>query len=225
MAAAAPGRDREQTSHGPAGARWRVQITGQKRRISRMAVGMVVGLVLCTWLPCVAAACALDSTPSLIANGVQATTTKEIPTRTSLWAPFTIVPAFATGAPILFTELRADLARSLPPSTLAAPYRWAFGDGSMALGHVVSHHYARPGRFRLVVYGFYNGSTQETHGWFLFDSALLRIVPRGSVQKGSLGSPVLPVVALTGALGCTSALVAVATRSLWKRRRPSSPPA
>jgi hypothetical protein len=146
-------------------------------------VGIVLALVLYAWLPRAATACALDSTPSLSANGILATTTKEIPTRTSLWAPFTIVPVFASGAPILFTELRVDLARSLPPFTLAAPYRWAFGDGTTALGHAVRHRYARPGRFRLVVYGFYNGSTQETHGWFPFDSVLLRIVRRDPVQR------------------------------------------
>jgi hypothetical protein len=139
-------------------------------------------LLLVPCRPGGAAACALDNIPSLEANGVHAKPTTEVPTSVDGWAPFTVPVAFARGTSIRFSERRADLARSLPPATLAAPYRWAFGDGFTALGHEATHQYARAGRFRLVVYGYYDGPTRETRGWFLFDSALVTVV---SASPGS----------------------------------------
>jgi hypothetical protein len=190
------------------------------RLASRIVGALVLALIL---LPGVARACALDNRASLFANGIQATFTTGAATSTGLWAPFTIAPALARGVPVRFTELRADLARSLPPSTLNAPYRWAFGDGTTALGHAVSHRYARPGLYQLVVYGFYDGATKETRGWFLFDSALLRIVPRGQARQagpGSSGQSAFVSSGLPWAFGVAAGgiLLAVWTRPLRRGR-------
>jgi len=86
-------------------------------------------------------------------------------------------------APVTLGESRADLLRSLDAATVAAPYRWTFGDGTTALGHVVTHRYTRPGLYLVGVAGF-NGQTRQ---WFPFDKALLRVVPPGQVIQSNLG--------------------------------------
>lgn len=75
------------------------------------------------------------------------------------------------------------MARSLAPAVLAAPYRWHFGDGTTALGHSVTHRYARAGVYRLTVAGYDRASAR----WFQFDAALLTIVPPGQVWQANLG--------------------------------------
>lgn len=142
-----------------------------------------IALVVLALMPGVASACQIDNKASLFVGGVQAILNTAAPTNTALWAPFTIEKAFASGAAVSMHELRSDLAKTLSPGTLAAPYRWAFGDGGAALGHVVSHRYDHPGQYRLVVSG-YNAATRS---WFAFDQAVLRIVPPGQVLQANLG--------------------------------------
>src|SRR5579863_8843991 len=95
-----------------------------RRRLRAIAVcGAVVAALL--WLPGIASACAIDNTASLYAGGVQATLNNSTPPTTGgVWASFTIGKAFASGAPVSFTESRQELARSLSAATIAAPYRW-----------------------------------------------------------------------------------------------------
>jgi hypothetical protein len=129
--------------------------------------------------------------------------------------------AFASGAPMQFAELHSDLVRSLPPATLAAPFRWAFGDGATALGHVAMHRYAHPGLYRLTVYGF----VPRTHSWFPFDNVLVRIVPPDQVLQANLGYYVLRAldVVMSGVMWLIDAalilLVLIALRSRLRARR------
>jgi hypothetical protein len=141
-----------------------------------------VALVLMV-APGVAGACVLDNTASLWANGVRAGLTTAAPTDLVHWSPFTVGKAFAANTPVQLSEKQSDLARSLTPATLAAPYRWAFGDGSTALGHTSTHRYAHPGTYRIVV----SGQGKGAQGWFTFDSVLVRIVPPDQVFQANLG--------------------------------------
>ena len=171
--------------------------------------------------PGVAAACVIDNTASLSANGVRATPTTSTPSGTGLWAQFSVGQAFAGGAPVQFTELRSDLMRSLAPATLAAPFRWAFGDGAAALGHTARHRYAHPGLYRLTVYGF----SRRTHSWFPFDNVLVRIVPPDQVFQANLGYYALRAldVVMSGVMWLIDAvlilLVLIALRSRLRTRR------
>ncbi len=144
------------------------------------ALLLLLGIIL---TPRPAVACAIDNVASVYANGARATLTTTGASRGALWAPFTFGQAIATAAPVTLGESRADLLRSLDAATVAAPYRWTFGDGTTALGHVVTHRYTRPGLYVVGVAGF-NGQTRR---WFPFDKALLRVVPPGQVLQSNLG--------------------------------------
>ena len=133
--------------------------------------------------PVSAQACMLNNSASLYADGVQASPTASNASGSGPWAPFSIGKAFATTDAVRLSEARSDLARSLTTATLAAPFRWVFGDGTTALGHVATHRYARPGVYHLMVYGL----DTPTQHWFEFDSALLRIVPPDQVIQSNLG--------------------------------------
>ncbi len=148
-------------------------------------IGAILFLTIVTLAarPGAARACAIDSTASLFADGVRATLTTAAPSDVSHWAAFSFPQAFAAGRPLQFDESRAELAHTLPPAMLDGPYRWTFGDGAATLGHVVTHRYARPGAYRLVVSGFDRGA----HRWFQFDNALLRIVSPAQVLQANLG--------------------------------------
>ena len=113
-----------------------------KKRRRRALAGWLLGALLVTLAPVSASACVIDNTASLSANGVRANPTTDVSIGAALWAPFTFTKVFAVDDSIHLTESHADLARSLPPSMLAAPYKWDFGDGTSALGHSVLHHYA-----------------------------------------------------------------------------------
>src|SRR5436305_390516 len=91
-----------------------------------IASSVLVALLLALALEPGAAACVIDNTASLSANGVRATPTTAAPSGPGPWAQFTVGKAFASGAPVQFAELHSDLVRSLAPATLAAPFRWAF---------------------------------------------------------------------------------------------------
>src|SRR5438105_1298070 len=127
-----------------------------KRPRRLITTSRILGALLLAFAlePGVAAACVIDNTASLSANGVRATPTTAAPSNAGPWAQFTVGKAFASRAPVRFAELHSDLVRSLPPATLAAPFRWAFGDGATMQGHAATHRYAHPGLYRLTVYGF-----------------------------------------------------------------------
>lgn len=145
---------------------------------------LAVTLLALGLAPGVAVACAIDNTASLSANGVRATlNTVATPTNGAPYAPFTFGKAFASGAPVRIAEATGELARTLPPATIAAPFRWTFGDGAAALGRTATHRYARPGLYRLDV----DGLDTRTKRWFTFDRALLRVVPPGQALQDNLG--------------------------------------
>ena len=157
------------------------------RRSFFSAANLVAALLLAL-TPSVALACAIDSTASLSANGVRATLNNVSSSNASnasaaTWAPFIIGQAFATGTPIVVAESQAELARTLTPDEVAAPYRWSFGDGGVARGHAVTHRYARPGFYRVVVFT----STGRSKTRLLFDSVLLHIVPPDQTLQANLG--------------------------------------
>ena len=81
--------------------------------VTRILWALLLALVLA---PGVAAACVIDNTASLSANGVRATPTTAAPSGAGPWAQFTVGKAFASGAPVQFAELHSDLVRSLAPA-------------------------------------------------------------------------------------------------------------
>ena len=183
--------------------------------------------LLLTLAPSVATACAIDSTASLSANGVRATPTSASPSNASAatWAPFTVGQAFATGTPIVVDESQSELARTLTPDEVAAPYRWSFGDGGVALGHAVTHRYARPGFYRVVV----STVTARSKTLLLFDSVLLHIVPPDQTLQANLGyfAARLFDALVSGLLWIADgALVALVLAVVWRRRKRaiSTPP-
>ncbi len=139
-----------------------------------------------------ARACAIDNTASLSIDGAYAVRNAAAP-RTGLWAPFVFEQAFAANAVLSVDEQRADLARTLPPAMLAAPYRWDFGDGATALGHAAAHRYARPGLYRLVVYGL--AGQGHDRRWTTFDSVLVHVVPPAQAPGDNLGYILLHALA------------------------------
>jgi hypothetical protein len=136
-----------------------------------------------------------------------------------LWAPFTIGKSFARGEPVQFYELPADLRKTMAPMVLAQPFRWAFGDGATARGHVVTHRYTRAGTYLLMVYGFYSPRRQ----WFPFDQALVRIVPPDQVVQANLGYEAMRVVTFFSSgpgWACDAALVLLLLSLPARRWRP-----
>lgn len=170
----------------------------------------------------VTAACAIDNTASLSADGVRATLTTTAATDPSHWAAFSFPRAFASGRPLRFDESRAELARTLRPDQVAAPYKWIFGDGTGTYGHAVTHRYARPGKYVLRVYGFDRGSRQS----FPFDNALVQVVPPGQTLRANLGYYALRAldVAMSGLIWAFDAalvlLVAYVALGRYRKRRP-----
>lgn len=149
---------------------------------SPLRFALVLALALVA-MPGAAAACAIDNTASLFAGGVQARLNTSSPTPGRPWATFTIDKAFASGASVSFNEARRELTRSLSAATIAAPYRWVFGDGATARGHNVVHRYEHAGLYRLVVYGY----SATLRSWFPFDNALVHVVPPGQLLQANLG--------------------------------------
>jgi len=187
---------------------------------SFFGVAILVAALLLALAPSVTVACAIDSTASLSANGVRATLNGAQPPNASAatWAPFTIGQAFATGTPIVVDESQAELARTLTPAEVAAPYRWSFGDGSIAQGHTATHRYARPGFYRVVV--FTSAARSKTP--LIFDSVLLHIVPPDQTLQANLGYFAARLFdgLMSGLLWIVDgALVALVLAVAWCRRR------
>jgi len=202
-----------------------------RRPVPSLSALCLTGGLLLALAPRPAAACTIDNTASAYANGTRATPTTTGASPGALWAPFTFGQAVAAAAPVRLDESRADLLRSLASVTVAAPYRWTFGDGTAALGHVVTHRYARPGLYLIGVEGF-DGQTRR---WFPFDKALLRVVPPGQVIQSNLGYYALrglDIIMAAAGWGVDAALVllvlvAVIVRqrsSRGRRQRPMSAP-
>jgi len=167
-----------------------VEEGGQSMTMSRVVCGVTLMSMLVLRVPRTATACAIDNSASLHADTVPAMLTTSLPHGPGPWAPFTITQAIASEAPVQFTEAQADLARTLPAAMRRAPYRWAFGDGTVALGHDVTHRYAHPGRYIVPVCGY----DRRARGWFTFDQALVHVVPPDQVLRANLG--------LSGPAGC-----------------------
>lgn len=167
-----------------------------------------------------ATACTIDNVASLLADGVPAMRTTSTPRAAdshdaALWAPFTLAQAVAVGVPVHLSEAAADLARTLPPRVRAAPYRWTFGDRSVSVGHSVVHRYARPGAYRLTVWGY----DTVTGQWFAFDAALVRVVPAGQLLRANLEYEALrAVLALSGLTWPVDAVLVVGVLALLARR-------
>lgn len=154
----------------------------QRSSIILGALCLVGGLLLAL-VPHPAAACVIDNTASLSVDGVRAQLTMATPTDLNHYAPFTFTKAFASGHPLRIAENSTELARTLPPTERAAPYRWVFGDGAVAIGHVVTHRYAHPGLYLVEV----EGVDGQPRRWLMFDKALLHVVPPGQVIQSNLG--------------------------------------
>jgi len=129
----------------------------------------------CILLVTGAQACALDSKPSLSANGVLPTLNTAAPVtpaQLNAFTPFVFQRPYAAGAKITFEENRADIAQSLIPTAMERPWRWQFGDGKIAYGWSVTHTYARAGTVEVAVDAYYPGTKQ----WYQFDLVRLRVV-------------------------------------------------
>ncbi len=179
--------------------------------------GVLYGLLALAAPEGTAKACAIDNTASLSIDGAYAVRNAIAP-RTGLWAPFVFEQAFATSAVLSVDEQHADLARTLPPAMLAAPYRWDFGDGATTLGHAAMHRYARPGLYRLVVSGLVGQGQKRNRRWSAFDSALIRVVPPSRVLGANLGYALLRVLAtVSGATLPIDAVLVITVVSLLLR--------
>lgn len=163
--------------------------------VIRVSCVLLMASALVPGLPRAATACALDNRASLYTDGVPALLTASGPHGSGPWAPFTIAQAIGAAAPVRFMEAQADLARTLPPIMRRAPYRWAFGDGTIAVGYSVMHHYAQPGWYIVTVFGF----DRVARGWVAFDQAVAHVVPPDQVLWANLGYQALRgVIALSG---------------------------
>jgi hypothetical protein len=179
-------------------------------------VGAVLAFVLFFATISSAVACTLDGIASLSVNGATAGLTSGRPTRANAgyWAPFTLV-AEGAGSSLQFSEDLQKVAQSLPPSILALPFRWDFGDGAVASGHTVQHTYARPGWYKITV----SYDWQARHQWVVFDSAEQQIVASGDVWKAHLGRYLDSALqmALNGVIWLIVA--AVVGAMIWERLR------
>ncbi len=160
-----------------------VSATAWRMRITGVIATMVMAAL---FMPTLVQACVLDNTASLWTNGVRASLNMGAPVDPSHWAPFAFPKAFASNTVLHLSESRADLTRSLSAATLAAPYRWTFGDGTTVPGHDVTHQYAHPGTYRVTVDGY-----DKSRGWFPFDNVMITIVAPSQVTQSNLGYEVL----------------------------------
>lgn len=139
--------------------------------------------VLAAWLVAGSAqACALDSWPSLSANGVLPILNPAVPVTSAqlkAYAPFVFQRAYAVGARIVFDENRADVAKSLVPAAMQRPWRWRFGDGKVGFGWTVAHVYTRPAAFTVGVDAYDPG----TRRWYQFDLARMQVVARSRSSR------------------------------------------
>jgi hypothetical protein len=138
------------------------------RGVAALALGAVaVGTPM-------ALACSLDNVPSISANGHLARLNLQPPTtqaELAIWAPFVFTQPYRTNARVIFSENRAEVARSLVPGAMLRPWLWDFGDGNHTTGWTVHHAYTRPGTWHITVDAYFPG----TKKWYLFDQAEVTI--------------------------------------------------
>ena len=188
-----------------------------------LVVAVVTLIAALGWAPRVVVACTLDNKPSLEVNGIHAMRNPVAPTGVGVWAPFVINRPFASGVAVRVTELRANLVRTLSSATLATPFRWNLGDGTVVLGHTITHRYAHPGLYQVVVYAL----DTRARVWFPFDRVLLHIVRSDSLPQvphvfvasaPRTGIPAMPELVIGGTLLSIGIGQTVRLFNRWRRR-------
>ena len=124
------------------------------RRLRRAGLVLTAALALA---PLSALACARDGVPSVSVNGQLAVLNK-VSQRVVIttWSPFIFKQTVKRGATVLLAENNREVARALPHSVFAHPWRWDFGDHSrVAYGTRVKHVYHHAGSYRIEVMAYY----------------------------------------------------------------------
>jgi PKD domain len=122
-------------------------------------------------------ACSIDLKPSLSANGVLDAVNRAVPINSTQLKAFAAAGPFVFSAPfaprktIIFAENRRDIAQSLLPDAMITPWRWHFGDGTIAYGWTVKHAYARKGDLRIQVDAY----LPKTKQWYEFDRVTIHV--------------------------------------------------
>jgi hypothetical protein len=119
-----------------------------------------------------AGACTIDFVPSATAAGRTAIVYDVSPGEIdpSHYATFIFPGSFGAGWSIRLAELSRGLA--LSSRELRAPWRWVFGDGTTAMGHIVTHTYHRPGMYVLNVWAIVPNEAEP----FPFDQILVPVL-------------------------------------------------
>lgn len=185
--------------------------------IRYLGLALLSGILLLAAAPA-ARACSLDGIASLSANGNTASLTGGAATASTLayWAPFTLLAA-APGDTLRLSEDLGKIRKSLPPEAFKAPFRWTFGDGTVAEGQTAEHRYSRLGTYKITVSYYWPAQ----HRWIQFDSAEQQIVAAGDLWKVNFGYYLGKVLLLaTKAIVWLAAIVLVGA-ALWLRLRPA----
>ncbi|MGH2345872.1 MAG: PKD domain-containing protein [Chloroflexota bacterium] len=160
------------------------------RRVGYAAFSCLMCVLLSLIGTAAANACTLDNVASAAANGQRAVLSSSEPQAGKPWAPFRFAQAYSVGTSVTLSENRADIAKSLPASMLATPFRWVLGDGSSSRGMSVTHGYKQAGTYFVQVYAYASSEAR----WVLFDTVLLQIVPSNQLWQANLGYHALQVV-------------------------------
>lgn len=136
----------------------------------RCVVAATCGLLALAASP--ALACTIDSVPSATALGRVSIVYQVDPASISpaTYAPFIFPGSFGVGWSIRFAERSTGL--QLTPSQLHDRWRWAFGDGTTAWGHTVTHTYRKPGTYVITVVTAVRSATF----YFPFDRVLVQVL-------------------------------------------------
>lgn len=120
----------------------------------------------------VALACTIDGKATAFANGSRAIKTRGQLTLATAgaYAPFSFPGRYADGTTIRFAEDQTTLSQVLVPDALHRAWLWQFGDGKHLSGWRVTHRYAHPGTYRIMVEAYYPSMRQ----YYPFDT--IRIV-------------------------------------------------
>jgi len=146
--------------------------------MSRLAAAAILAIAGLLVPVASAAACVLDSVPSMSLNGVLAVTNKRAPANNAalkIWAPFVFTRKAVTGEVMNFAESKREVAKSLTRQAMQRAPRWWFGDSTRpAFGWHVRHIYRRPGTYRVTVQAYDRG----TKRWYPFDDAVVTVSKR-----------------------------------------------
>jgi len=129
--------------------------------------------ILCASAPS-AEACSIDGKPSAFANGERAVLTRDTFTgpTPATWSPFSFARHQPAHAAIQFAEDVTQVRRALPAAATRVAWRWEFGDSATAVGWSMTHRYARPGAYLIVVSAYY----PAWHRYYAFDDVRMTIV-------------------------------------------------